>query len=812
MVYSMLTMKRDEAKKTRVQTDGIDSGVGSLTDVMHRIEISVDSLRGDFQRISTGGTPPNPSSRAKVNDALWTSTELFDLRDSTDQNQKPAGSEATTPCQGAMPKVLESLRFEGMTERGERITTPYPETFGWLFMDTGFPQWLEAEDKEVYWITGKPASGKSMLMKFISTHPDLHNRLRTWAGGDAGQLLLASFFFWGPGSKAQKSRVGLLRSLLYQLLSQRPDLCHAVAPRRQVFFGLAGAYTAPPEWQWTELRECLLRFASEIQGKARLALFVDGLDEYDGNHDELVAFFKQLHEQYKPKLCVSSRPWNVFADEYKYSPSLRMEDLTKPDIDLYIEGRLGSNLAIQELWDLEPDSMGMLMKEIRDRAEGVFLWVVLVVEQLLTTARDSPRLPVIWEVFNALPRGLEELYEAIQQSIGSSKRETASRLYQLVMERKRMWNSQMQATFLWVAIGCVEPTQRVLYPELDKELLILPLITRLLAGHTRGILQVSKHSSSVNCTTVDFLHRTAFDWLRIDSNWSKIRSQGPPGFQAIITLIATLVGHLRSLGPPKNDSVVMKELRRQHIFRILKFARDVANTAENRAQILTILDQIESEQLLPVHITFMLDETFIPVGDRPTSHGLATLAAAWACVPYLQAKCDASPDILRDKRRSTLAWFSKDPRSKPVSLLEASVLGWLCKTKIRRFEDLHPHNTECTYTEWNVSQRLDTVRFLLSKGVKPHDALIRLVEKVSVPQTFNGSTKGSCRSLEALYWVLVNWMLVNRSKLASFDELKRSWLPRIEEARSAEEFSDFGIFLPSRFFNDINLAAIRLPA
>lgn len=473
-------------------------------------------------------------------------------------------------------------------------------------------------------------------MKFISTHPDLHSNLCRWAGGDSDQLFLASFFFWGPGSTAQKSRVGLLRSLLYQLLSQRPDLCHSVAPRRQVFFGLAGAYATTPDWQWTELRECLLRFASEIQGKARLALFIDGLDEYDGNHDELVAFFKQLHQQYNPKLCVSSRPWNVFADEYKYSPSLRMEGLTKSDIDIYIEGRLASNLAIQELWSLEPDSMGRLMEEIRDRAEGVFLWVVLVVEQLLATARDSPHLPVIWDVFNALSRGLEELYEAIQQTIGSSKQETASRLYQLVTEWKRVWNSQIQATFLWVAISCLNPLQRVLYPEVHKEQLVLPLITRLLAGHTRGILQVSADPSSPNCANVDFLHRTAFDWLRIDSNWSKICSQGPPGFQAITTLIATLVSNLRSLGAPKNESQVTLELRKPYISRILKFTRDVENTAENRAKVLTILGQIESEGLLPVDVASLLYDTSIPVGNRPIPHGLATLAAA--CLPYLQAK------------------------------------------------------------------------------------------------------------------------------------------------------------------------------
>lgn len=46
-----------------------------------------------------------------------------------------------------MPRVLDSLRFEGMTERDERIPSPYPDTFEWLFTDIGFLQWLQTQNK-----------------------------------------------------------------------------------------------------------------------------------------------------------------------------------------------------------------------------------------------------------------------------------------------------------------------------------------------------------------------------------------------------------------------------------------------------------------------------------------------------------------------------------------------------------------------------------------------------------------------------------------------------------------------------------------
>lgn len=76
-------------------------------------------------------------------------------------------------------------------------------------------------------------------------------------------------------------------------------------------------------------------FVSEVGGKAReetggkaakgvdcLAIFVDGLDEYHGNHQELVAYLQQLQKAPCIKLCVSSRAWNVFADAFQVGSSL----------------------------------------------------------------------------------------------------------------------------------------------------------------------------------------------------------------------------------------------------------------------------------------------------------------------------------------------------------------------------------------------------------------------------------------------------------------------------------------------------------
>jgi hypothetical protein len=67
-------------------------------------------------------------------------------------------------------------------------------------------------------------------MKFVSDHPKTKEALRAWAGGEA--LHTASFYFWNQGFELQKSQKGLLRTLLFQILSKTPDAVHRVLPRR----------------------------------------------------------------------------------------------------------------------------------------------------------------------------------------------------------------------------------------------------------------------------------------------------------------------------------------------------------------------------------------------------------------------------------------------------------------------------------------------------------------------------------------------------------------------------------------------------
>jgi ABC-type polar amino acid transport system ATPase subunit len=79
---------------------------------------------------------------------------------------------------------------------------------------------LETSD-DVFWISGKAGSGKSTFMKFLFEHQQTQVHLERWAGGD---VIAAAFFFWRAGSsELEKSYVGLLQGLLYQVLQDAPS-------------------------------------------------------------------------------------------------------------------------------------------------------------------------------------------------------------------------------------------------------------------------------------------------------------------------------------------------------------------------------------------------------------------------------------------------------------------------------------------------------------------------------------------------------------------------------------------------------------
>lgn len=93
--------------------------------------------------------------------------------------------------------LLESLRFPTMNYRHESISEAYTKTFEWIFRRPedalwhDFVKWLET-GTGIYWINGKPGSGKSTLMKFVVEQEQTRGHLEKWALEEPWSILPSS--------------------------------------------------------------------------------------------------------------------------------------------------------------------------------------------------------------------------------------------------------------------------------------------------------------------------------------------------------------------------------------------------------------------------------------------------------------------------------------------------------------------------------------------------------------------------------------------------------------------------------------------
>ncbi|KAI9660945.1 MAG: hypothetical protein M1821_009272 [Bathelium mastoideum] len=325
--------------------------------------------------------------------------------------------------------ILSSLRFPSLYVRRDNVKNAHAQTFEWIFnvgdvpsqrLDEDkaplqFVEWLEnwQQGDGVYWISGKAGSGKSTLMKFICNNSKTVKALRKSAK-DSEEVIVASYFFWYAGTELQKSQEGLMRSLLHDVLQQCPKVIPTICPSRWD----ASLPHEQLDWSRAELLETLQLLAMQKSISARFCFFVDGLDEYKGDHIELLEIFNKLSAIPNIKLCLSSRPWEVFAKAYDGNLTRRLyvNHLTRSDIQRYTRDTLGEDEEFRHAASCDPTHRD-LISEITEKAQGVFLWVFLAVRSLIAGLTSGDTISVLRRRLEQIPVELSDLFRRMLNDV-----------------------------------------------------------------------------------------------------------------------------------------------------------------------------------------------------------------------------------------------------------------------------------------------------------------------------------------------------------------------------------------------------------
>jgi hypothetical protein len=464
---------------------------------------------------------------------------------------------------------IEQLRYNGMQDRELRIAEAHEKTFRWIFEDGdnlerpgwNLKDWLESDD-QLYWITGKAGSGKSTLMKFISqpvpsTHHSDHleeitpdqprcaQYLRKWSGEKP--LIIASFYFWAAGSQVQMSQSGMFLSLLYQILEKCPEAIPFVSPGR--WEALCLFSDDPKGWTEEELCEMLRVAVLHVGSIANLCLFVDGLDEFDGKHDQLLCLFKDLVSHPAVKICTASRPWIIFEDSFKHKPNLMLEDLTYSDIKEYVTSKFHEDPNFAQLQRREAVFAGQLIEDIVKKASGVFLWVHLVVASLLAGMGYGDRVSDLQRRLDLLPPDLENLYEKILNDLDPFYFEHAVQYFQI------MRSSVEPPPILLFSFADDEDAEfaiRLPIKPLSEEEVMLRIDTmrRRVNSRCKGLLEVDRGVRDVEFTnifgpTIQYLHKTVKDYIESPSIQERLQQALKPSFDPNLKLCAANLALLK---------------------------------------------------------------------------------------------------------------------------------------------------------------------------------------------------------------------------------------------------------------------------
>ncbi|EFX01692.1 hypothetical protein CMQ_8158 [Grosmannia clavigera kw1407] len=326
-------------------------------------------------------------------------------------------------------KLRNSLRYGDINSRRTQIEKSQADTFSWVFEPDKsgkyhpFRDWLLSE-KGLFWVNGKPGSGKSCFMKFLAQD----NRTAELLPGHA----IYSYFIWNSGSLMQRNRRGMFCSLLHQMLASNTYAAQILQASPRLSYKQESS-----DWELDEL-EMTLQSTLKLHTQP-VCLFIDGLDELDRQDDnfDLQRLVRDTFTSVPGlKMCVSSRPEPLWTSLLHGVPSIRLQDLTRKDHKI-VARELLIRYHQDPLKDESETTIQGLVDLLVEKAEGVFLWLRLALKSLQRGLTGSDSFHELQKRIDALPSELTSLYTSMWSRLGDDEatwRREAALYFHLVLQ------------------------------------------------------------------------------------------------------------------------------------------------------------------------------------------------------------------------------------------------------------------------------------------------------------------------------------------------------------------------------------------
>ncbi|KAM0130840.1 hypothetical protein ACHAO1_007621 [Botrytis cinerea] len=379
----------------------------------------------------------------------------------------------------------------------------HANTCDWITSHLSYTTWLK-EGSGILWIKGKPGSGKSTLMEFLLR--DFEKQARSQ------KSIQLSFFLHGRGNTLQKSRLGMFRSLLHQLLLRAPAT--GAAFQRSFEEKLYSQGEPGKDWDW-HISEIYEFFKSAVEDAATthsVNIFVDALDEAnDGTDDRdtshhIVNDFHEIndmlcHKKLRSTICFSCRHFPVITKSQRWEIWVEKENYK--DISTYILNELNKRLSPTEA---ESQYLVEWQDTIIKGAQGVFQWAALVVRMVVQHYDNGMSPREIRQMLARVPKQLGDVYKHIlEQIIEKEDYQQTLRLMRWVCLAER------PLTMVEICFAMNLPDTDTFDVEFEElELPTHDTMKRRVVSLSGGLVEFKQHEEQ---EIVQFIHQSVNDFL-----------------------------------------------------------------------------------------------------------------------------------------------------------------------------------------------------------------------------------------------------------------------------------------------------------
>ncbi|KAH6887618.1 prion-inhibition and propagation-domain-containing protein [Thelonectria olida] len=467
------------------------------------------------------------------------------LEASVGHHQAIAGSTQQALDKTRQDRILQRLWFRKIDDRSESITPNHEKTLRWALKPPNdadswddLPAWLRS-GSGIYWVSGKAGSGKSTLMKYLRTRQRTKAILSEWANG--GRVLMCHFFFSNLGSDEQKTQEGLSRTLLYQILARNRSLVQDALPNmwkeildsellgRRGDLGSTQDVGLPSAVETRRAFEVIAESAATI---GRICFFIDGLDEFVGDYGDGIAFVQRLAENEHFKIILSSRPIPACVAAFRTLPRLQLQDLTRDDIQAYVDDRVGRHPSMRRHTRRFPEESGSLLRELVQKSCGVWLWIILACRSICSGFDDHDRLSEIQRRVDELPPELEDMFMHMLNRVHKRHQQQGAQLLRICYTYQKTKSPFVQKGLFALGLALVDDYHtcpiEIQHLTTEDKVEICEELEGRLRSRCWGLLEFvtekctpstqSSDEQEINAK-VRFMHRTVFEFLSNEHVW-----------------------------------------------------------------------------------------------------------------------------------------------------------------------------------------------------------------------------------------------------------------------------------------------------